>query len=223
MNLISVSEVDKELEEQVKLAEKMARKASDQWKQRMRVVSMLHKAKLQNRIKSKNYHRRAKRRNMKEFENDISLLRQINTQAFAERLMEAEKIRAKERATLRHKTGGKFAKMQRLRAKYDKEARDAVALMHDKARDLTKRRRGNESDEDNDSVVSDVELSSSEGEDTDEEKDKELDDVVMNENGDEDIAPQLAGWWAKVGLVLSYFTLFSYFVYPCRPTSTLII
>ena len=196
----SVTELDKERDEQVKLAQKMAHKASDQLRRRMREVSMLRKAKLQKRIKSKNYHRRAKRRNMKEFEKEIALLRQNNPQAFAERLMEADKMRAKERASLRHKTGGKFAKMQRLRAKYDKEARDAVALMHDKARDLTKHRRGNDPDDDSDSVLSDIQLSSSDEEDTDDEQDKESDGDGVDEGNEEDMAPLLGSWWAKVSL-----------------------
>ncbi|EUB61606.1 U3 small nucleolar RNA-associated protein [Echinococcus granulosus] len=190
-----VSTVNKEIEEQLKLAHKMCRKASEQMKQRLREVALLRKAKLQKRIKSKNYHRRAKRRIMKEFEKDIALLRKNNPQAFAERLLEADRLRAKERASLRHKTGGKFAKMQRLRAKYDKEARDAVANMHDQARDLTKRRQNNGDDDDSDSVISDIDLSSSEEEETDEEE-VEVDDEEMKE--EEEIAPYLASWWAKV-------------------------
>ncbi|CDS35802.1 U3 small nucleolar RNA associated protein 14 [Echinococcus multilocularis] len=190
-----VSTVNKEIEEQLKLAHKMCHKASEQMKQRLREVALLRKAKLQKRIKSKNYHRRAKRRIMKEFEKDIALLRKNNPQAFAERLLEADRLRAKERASLRHKTGGKFAKMQRLRAKYDKEARDAVANMHDQARDLTKHRRNNGDHDDSDSVISDIDLSSSEEEETDEEE-VEVDDAEMK--GEEEIAPYLASWWAKV-------------------------
>lgn len=168
-------------------------------KQRLREVALLRKAKLQKRIKSKSYHRRAKRRNMKEFEKDIALLRKNNPQAFAERLLEAERIRAKERASLRHRTGGRFAKMQRLRAKYDKEARDAVANMHDQARDLTKRRQNGDDDGDSDSVISEFELSSSEEEETDEEM--EVDDADVE--GEEDLAPHLASWWAKVNSISS--------------------
>ncbi|VDK21140.1 unnamed protein product [Taenia asiatica] len=189
------SAVDKEIDEQLKLARKMCHKASDQMKQRLREVALLRKAKLQKRIKSKNYHRRAKRRNMKEFEKDIVLLRKNNPQAFAERLLEVERIRAKERASLRHRTGGKFAKIQRLRARYDKEARDAVASMHDQARDLTKRRQNFDGDDDSDSVISEVDLSSSEEEETDEE---EVEVDATEVEGEEEIAPHLASWWAKV-------------------------
>ncbi|KAL5111703.1 U3 small nucleolar RNA-associated protein 14 [Taenia crassiceps] len=187
--------VNKETTEQLQLARKMCHKASDQMKQRLREVALLRKAKLQKRIKSKSYHRRAKRRNMKEFEKDIALLRKNNPQAFAERVLEAERIRIRERASLRHRTGGKFAKIQRLRAKYNKEARDAVASMHDQARDLTRRRQNGNDDDDSDSVISEVDLSSSEEEETNEEE-VEADSADME--GEEDIAPHLSGWWAKV-------------------------
>ncbi|VDM34610.1 unnamed protein product [Hydatigera taeniaeformis] len=189
-----VSAVNKEIDEQLKLAHKMCLKASDQMKQRLREVTLLHKAKLQKRIKSKSYHRRAKRRNMKEFEKEIALLRCNNPQAFAERLVEAERVRAKERASLRHRTGGKFAKMQRLRAKYDKEARDAVAIMHDRARDLTKRRQNMDDDDDSDSVISELNISSSEEEESSEEE-VAISDAEVEEDG---IAPHLTSWWSKV-------------------------
>uniref|UniRef100_A0A5K3FQ12 U3 small nucleolar RNA-associated protein 14 A n=1 Tax=Mesocestoides corti TaxID=53468 RepID=A0A5K3FQ12_MESCO len=188
------SNFDKERDEQIKLVRKMSMKVADQMKHRLREVALLRKAKLQKRIKSKSYHRRAKRRNMKEFEKDIALLRQNNPQAFAERLLEAERVRAKERASLRHKTGGKFAKMQRLRAKYDKESRDAVAQMHDQAHHLTKRRQN--CDTDSESALSEVDLSSSESEDDDAESN--ADDVEMDERVEEESLPRLSDWWAKV-------------------------
>ncbi|KAM7532448.1 hypothetical protein Aperf_G00000133018 [Anoplocephala perfoliata] len=191
-----LSIADKEREEQIELARKMSRKASDQMRARLREVALLRKAKQQKKIKSKNFHRRAKRRNMKEFEKNIALLRQNNPKAFAERLIEADRIRAKERASLRHRTGAKFAKMQKLRAKYDAEARDAVAQMHDQARDLTKKLRSQD-DSDDDSVLSDVDLSSSEDEDETENEESGIDEE-LDERKSEEMAPHLANWWAKV-------------------------
>lgn len=200
-SLCRKSSVDKERDAQLELAQKMSLKASNQMQQRLREVALLHKTRLQKRIKSKNYHRRAKRRNLKEFEKDIALLRANNPAAFAERLIEADRLRAKERASLRHKTGGKFAKMQRLRAKYDKEARDAVAHMQDNARDLTKRRQHSDDEEDSDAALSDADLSSSDDDEEDEHSSSEasgLDEKELTNREEAGIAPHLVNWWARV-------------------------
>ncbi|VDL16647.1 unnamed protein product [Hymenolepis diminuta] len=191
-----LTDADKEIESQIELAKKMSLKAKDQMRQRLREVALLRKAKQQKKIKSKNYHRRAKRRNMKEFEKNIALLRQNNPKAFAERLLEADRMRAKERASLRHRMGGKFARMQRLRAKYDDEAREAVAAMHDQGRDLTKKIRG-EYDSDEESVLSEVDISSSESELESDSEGSNFDGGGDDERREEEMPPYLANWWAK--------------------------
>nr|VZI35656.1 unnamed protein product [Spirometra erinaceieuropaei] len=195
-NNVVPSELDKEQAADLELARKMAIKASDQMKRRLREVAALRKAKLQSRIKSKNYHRRLKRRNMKEFEKEIALLRQNNPKAFAERLHEVELSRARERASLRHKRGGKFAKLQRIRAKYDKEAREAVAQMHDRGVELTRRRvAGNDPEDEDSDAMSVADLSS-------EEEDASADEVSDTSDLEEDqssvVPPHLVDWWAKV-------------------------
>ncbi|KAL7062008.1 hypothetical protein AAHC03_0412 [Spirometra sp. Aus1] len=195
-NNVVPSELDKEQAADLELARKMAIKASDQMKRRLREVAALRKAKLQSRIKSKNYHRRLKRRNMKEFEKEIALLRQNNPKAFAERLHEVELSRARERASLRHKRGGKFAKLQRIRAKYDKEAREAVAQMHDRGVELTRRRvAGNDTEDEDSDAMSVADLSS-------EEEDASADEVSDTSDLEEDqssvMPPHLVDWWAKV-------------------------
>ncbi|VUZ55757.1 unnamed protein product, partial [Hymenolepis diminuta] len=192
-----LTDADKEIESQIELAKKMSLKAKDQMRQRLREVALLRKAKQQKKIKSKNYHRRAKRRNMKEFEKNIALLRQNNPKAFAERLLEADRMRAKERASLRHRMGGKFARMQRLRAKYDDEAREAVAAMHDQGRDLTKKIRG-EYDSDEESVLSEVDISSSESELESDSEGSNFDGGGDDERREEEMPPYLANWWAKI-------------------------
>lgn len=181
----------------------MSLKAKDQMRQRLREVALLRKAKQQKKIKSKNYHRRAKRRNMKEFEKNIALLRQNNPKAFAERLLEADRMRAKERASLRHRMGGKFARMQKLRAKYDDEAREAVAAMHDQGRDLTKKIRG-EYDSDEESVLSEVDISSSESEPESDSEGSNFDGGGDDERREEEMPPYLANWWAKVHYIFTF-------------------
>ncbi|VDN13166.1 unnamed protein product [Dibothriocephalus latus] len=195
-NTTAPSELDKEQAADLELARKMSMKASDQMKRRLREVAALRKAKIQSRIKSKNYHRRLKRRNMKEFEKEIVLLRQNNPKAFAERLLEVEKSRVRERASLRHKRGGKFAKLQRIRAKYDTEAREAVAQMHDRGVELTRRRVGGNDDEDEDSDAMSLADLSSEEEDVSEGEVSDASD--MEEDEPSAVPSHLIGWWAKL-------------------------
>nr|CDS30911.1 U3 small nucleolar RNA associated protein 14 [Hymenolepis microstoma] len=192
-----LTDADKEIQSQIELAKKMSLKAKDQMRQRLREVAFLRKAKQQKKIKSKNYHRRAKRRNMKEFEKNIALLRQNDPKAFAERLLEADRMRAKERASLRHRTGGKFARMQKLRAKYNDEAREAVAAMHDQGRDLKRKIRG-EYDSDEESVLSELDISSSESEPESDFEESNLDGDGDDEGREDEMPSHLASWWAKV-------------------------
>lgn len=56
---------------------------------------------------------------MKEFE----LLQKTDPEAALKKLEELERSRAEERATLRHRSTGKWAKNLAVRAKYDKEVR----------------------------------------------------------------------------------------------------
>lgn len=57
------------------------------------------------------------RQQIKEFE----LLQKTDPEAAMKKLEELEKTRAEERATLRHKSTGKWAKNLTVRAKYDKD------------------------------------------------------------------------------------------------------
>ncbi|CAH8479648.1 unnamed protein product [Schistosoma turkestanicum] len=146
--------------------------------------------KRQNKIKSKRFHRHLKARTMKEYEKETESLRLNNPRKFAERLLNAELNRVKERASLKHRGGSKFAKLQKLRAKYDSEARAAVADMHELSRETTRK-----ADPDllSDTDESDVSISSeSEGES--EESDFNLDDDVDEEVHE---VPQTLGWWKK--------------------------
>lgn len=57
---------------------------------------------------------------------DFESLKQSDPQAALEQLQEFDKARALERASLRHRNTGKFAKQAKIRAKYDDEARSAL-------------------------------------------------------------------------------------------------
>ncbi|CAH8518232.1 unnamed protein product [Schistosoma margrebowiei] len=146
--------------------------------------------KRQNKIKSKRFHRHLKARTMKEYEKETESLRINNPRKFAERLISAELSRVKERASLKHRGGSKFAKLQKLRAKYDSEARAAVADMHELSRETTRR---TDPDLLSDTDESDVSLSSeSEGE-------SEGSDFNLDDDADEEVngVTQTLGWWKK--------------------------
>ncbi len=82
------------------------------------------KARRQNKIKSKKYHRLLKRQKMKEHMKEFEALQRSDPDAALEKLRELEKQRVEERMTLKHKGAGKWAKMQAIRAKYD----DSVSI-----------------------------------------------------------------------------------------------
>ncbi|GIY60629.1 u3 small nucleolar RNA-associated protein 14 homolog A [Caerostris extrusa] len=81
------------------------------------------KARRQNKIKSKRYHRILKKEKVKKFMEEFENLQQQDAVAALEKLMEADKLRVLERTTLKHRNTGKWSKVQQLRAKYNPEAR----------------------------------------------------------------------------------------------------
>lgn len=85
----------------------------------MQHEQLMAKHRMGRKIKSKNFHRHAKRREMKEFMRKEETSGGGDGDGLKEKLALFEKVRASERMSLRHKTGGKFAKIQKLRAKYD--------------------------------------------------------------------------------------------------------
>lgn len=92
--------------------------------QRMRVLLSSYAAKMrrQKAIKSKSYRRLLKheriRSHVKKVESDKDLL--------IEEIERLQRLRAKERASLKHKNTGKWAKHAKFRSKYDDEARKAM-------------------------------------------------------------------------------------------------
>lgn len=85
------------------------------------------KARRQNKIKSKTYHRLLKKEKMKKHIKDFEDLKDHNPEGALEKLKQLENKRIEERMTLKHKGSGKWAKLQAIRAKYDENAREAIA------------------------------------------------------------------------------------------------
>lgn len=81
------------------------------------------KARRQNRIKSKRYHRILKREKLKQLMKEFEDLQKTDQKAALEKFIEADKLRILERMTLKHRNTGKWAKQQKIRAKYNPESR----------------------------------------------------------------------------------------------------
>ncbi|VDP88828.1 unnamed protein product, partial [Echinostoma caproni] len=167
---------------------KLLEKINQRDKERFIVARSAAQNKRQNKIKSKTFHRHQKRRLLKEFEKNMEDMRKNDPKAFAERILQAEVNRAKERASLRHRGGSKFARLQKLRAKYDTEARNAVAEMNERSRELTKK---NDLDDSSDSEDSDIDVTSESESDSDASL---FDENHSSEKEDEDDTKKLL-WW----------------------------
>ncbi|XP_035204575.1 U3 small nucleolar RNA-associated protein 14 homolog A-like, partial [Stegodyphus dumicola] len=81
------------------------------------------KARRQNKIKSKRYHRILKREKLKKMMKEFEELQKTDAAAALEKFLEADKLRILERMTLKHRNTGKWAKQQKIRAKYNPESR----------------------------------------------------------------------------------------------------
>jgi len=79
------------------------------------------KAHRQNKIKSKKYHRLLRKEKTKEQIKEFEKLQNTDPVAALEKLNTIEKTRAEERASLRHKSTGQWARNHVVRAKYDKD------------------------------------------------------------------------------------------------------
>nr|CAG4649451.1 EOG090X08JJ [Scapholeberis mucronata]SVE93701.1 EOG090X08JJ [Scapholeberis mucronata] len=85
------------------------------------------KARRQNKIKSKTYHRLLKREKMKNHVKEFEQMKEHDPENALFKLEQLEKRRIEERMTLKHKGAGKWAKLQAIRSKYDENAREALA------------------------------------------------------------------------------------------------
>ncbi|PAA76477.1 hypothetical protein BOX15_Mlig014901g2, partial [Macrostomum lignano] len=100
------------------------------------------KLKRQSRIKSKSYRKHARRAKLKQEEAELTALKDSDPVAFAERMAALERARADERISQRHRGGSKFARQQKLRAKFDDAARQAVQDMIQRGKELTEKTDG---------------------------------------------------------------------------------
>ncbi|CAK9811067.1 U3 small nucleolar RNA-associated protein 14 homolog A [Anthophora plagiata] len=117
------------------------------------------KARRQNKIKSKKFHRIQKREKIKLQLKEFEELQKTNPQAALEKLEQLDKCRAEERVSLRHKNTGKWAKSKQIRAKYDKETRQELAQQLSVSRELTQKfKKVSDSEEEGEDVRTSVQL-----------------------------------------------------------------
>lgn len=131
--------------------------------QRMRILLSSYAAKMrrQKAIKSKSYRRLLKKERIKQHMKRV----ESSGDALLDEIERLKRIRAQERASLKHKNTGKWAKHAKFRAKYDEEARRAMLDQIGIANKLLERPSlsNSDSDEDDDEDLSDV--SDSDGDD----------------------------------------------------------
>ncbi|XP_074662422.1 U3 small nucleolar RNA-associated protein 14 homolog A-like [Tubulanus polymorphus] len=108
------------------------------------------KARRQNKIKSKSYHKVLRKEKQKNELNSMEELKRIDPESFNEKIRQIERIRIQERMSLKHKGGSKFSRQQKIHAKYDKEAQQSVQDMHQKHQQLTQKVAAIESSESED-------------------------------------------------------------------------
>lgn len=97
------------------------------------------KAKRQNKIKSKKYHRLLRKEKIKKQLKDFEELQHTDPGQAMVKLNELEESRVQERMSLKHRNTSKWAKMQAARAKYNKDSRLALTEQLKISRDLTQK------------------------------------------------------------------------------------
>ncbi|XP_055372474.1 U3 small nucleolar RNA-associated protein 14 homolog B [Condylostylus longicornis] len=178
--------VDEE-EEERKIQEKLTRdeliaKRRELAYLRMQQSQKSAKARLHNKIKSKKFHKLLKKEKLKEQLKEFELLQKTDPETAMKQLEKIEKSRIMERASLRHKNTGTWAKNLQVRAKYDRDARKDLAEQLAISRELTQKHKQG-SDNENES-------------DNNKESDAEMDGENMDD-GNDDVDP--FNPWVKVG------------------------
>ncbi|GFS13863.1 U3 small nucleolar RNA-associated protein 14 like protein A [Elysia marginata] len=115
------------------------------------------RAKRVKKIKSKRYRKILRKEKEGAERKELEKLQQTDQEAFVERLEQLEKDRMEERLTLKHRGGGKFARLHKVYSKFDDKTREAMQDMLQKSRELTKKTE-NVSSSDEEDEQADVEM-----------------------------------------------------------------
>ncbi|XP_046386749.1 U3 small nucleolar RNA-associated protein 14 homolog A [Ischnura elegans] len=120
------------------------------------------KARQQNKIKSKRYHRILRRERTKKQIKEFEELMKVDPEAALKKLEELENTRAEERLTLRHRSTGQWARNRAVHAKYDKQSREMLAQQLRIGRELTQKVRHSDSSDGEDGEVENIVLNNDE-------------------------------------------------------------
>ncbi|XP_065341621.1 U3 small nucleolar RNA-associated protein 14 homolog C [Cloeon dipterum] len=127
----------------------------------------------QNRIKSKKHHRIMRKDKMRKQIKEFESLKDKDPEEALKMLEAIDKTRVQERASLRHKNTGHWAKNQQIRAKYNKDIREVLAQQIKLSRELSQKVKRPE-DESTDEGESEDEGAAAPHPDLDWEKEKKL-------------------------------------------------
>lgn len=111
----------------------------------------IEKARRQNKIKSKKYHRVLKKERLKKQLADFEELKKVDPEAVLVELEKIEKARVEERAHQRHRNTGTWAKNLQVRAKFDREARDELTTQIEIGKELTRKQVDQDEEDDDES------------------------------------------------------------------------
>ncbi|XP_068225156.1 U3 small nucleolar RNA-associated protein 14 homolog A [Palaemon carinicauda] len=117
------------------------------WKERQQRRRIQRKAWMQNKNKSRKFHRLLRKDKLKQERAQLEELQKSNPEAALEKLEELERARVHERMTLRHKKS-KWAQLQGLRVGRDETARAALKENLNMHQDLTAKRKLADSSDD---------------------------------------------------------------------------
>lgn len=154
------TENTEEAEEPKLSREEMIQRSRELRALRMKESQKSVKAHHQNKIKSKKFHRILKKEKMKQQIKEFELLQKSDPEAALRKIEQLDRSRIEERANLRHRNTGTWAKNLQVRAKYDKEARKDLAEQIAISREITAKKTIDESDDgddmtgDNENVMS---------------------------------------------------------------------
>lgn len=145
---------EKEKEEDPKLTRaEMIERSRELRALRMRESQKSAKAHYQNKIKSKKYHRILKKEKMKQQIKEFELLQKTDPEAALRKIEQLDRSRIEERANLRHRNTGTWAKNLQVRAKYDKDVRKELADQIIISRELTAKKNIDSSDDEADELA----------------------------------------------------------------------
>lgn len=144
-------ENEKDNDDEPKLTrEELIQRSRELRQLRMKESQRSIKSHHQNKIKSKKYHRILKKEKLKQQIKEFEILQKTDPEAALRKIEQLDRSRIEERGLLRHRNTGTWAQNLQVRAKYDKDARKDLAEQIAISREMTAKKKIDESDSDDD-------------------------------------------------------------------------